>query len=299
MYDVCVIGHVTRDVIKTKDVEKEMPGGTAYYSPMTLKSLDSNVCLVTKLAKRDRGLLRGLIEKDIEVFCGESEETTTFENIYPGDLSPRTQNVKHIAEPFTTEEIQGISAKIFHLGPLTKEDIPLEILRTLARKSRISLDVQGFLRRVDRGVVKNIDWQDKDEGLTYISILKASEPEAMILSEEKDIERAAVKLSQYGIDEVIITLGNKGSLIHSKGELHRVAAVTPNKAVDPTGCGDAYVAGYIHKRLRSCNIDRAAKFATAVASLTLEGFGPFKGNEQKVQALLQLSSSEENIAARR
>lgn len=40
----------------------------------------------------------------------------------------------------------------------------------------------------------------------------------------REVIRAAGKLSQYGIDEVIITLGDKGSLIHSKGELHRIAA---------------------------------------------------------------------------
>ena len=286
MYDVCVIGHITRDLIRIKDVEKEMPGGVAYYFPTTLKSLGSNVCLITKLAEKDKSLLSDLVKNNIKVFYSKNEETTTFENIYLGDFNSRIQNVKHVAQSFTTEDILDISARIIHLGPLTKEDIPLKILRILSKRSKISLDVQGFLRRVHRGKIKNINWEEKDEGLTYINILKADKAEAEILSEEKDIKKAAVKLSGYGIDEVVITLGSKGSLIYSKEKFYPIPAFPPKRIADATGCGDTYIAGYIYKRLKHCNIDEAGRFASAVASLKLEEFGPFKGSEKDVQRLL-------------
>lgn len=286
MYDVCVIGHITRDMIRIKDVEKEMPGGVAYYFPMTLKRLDSDVCVVTKLAEKDKSLLSDLVNNNIEVFYSKSEETTTFENIYLRDLNSRIQNVRHVAHSFTPEDIVNISARIFHLGPLTGGDIPLEILRRISKRSKISLDVQGYLRTVQRGEIKSINWEERDEGLTYVNILKADEAEAAILSEEKDIEKAAVKLSGYGIDEVVITRGNKGSLIYSKGKFYSISAFHRTRIVDTTGCGDAYMAGYIYKRLKSCNIDEAQRFAAALASLKLEEFGPFKGSKKDVQSLL-------------
>jgi hypothetical protein len=31
MFDVCTIGHITKDIVRIKDVEKEMPGGVVYY----------------------------------------------------------------------------------------------------------------------------------------------------------------------------------------------------------------------------------------------------------------------------
>lgn len=39
MFDACVIGYVTKDIVKTKNAEKEMPGGVVYYFSIALKNL--------------------------------------------------------------------------------------------------------------------------------------------------------------------------------------------------------------------------------------------------------------------
>ncbi len=207
MFDVCVIGHITRDIVRIENLEKEMPGGVAYYFSMGLKNLGSNVSLVTKVAERDKGLLDDLIKNNVSVFCEASQETTVFENIHPEDLDLRVQNVECVAKPFSVQDIPDISAQIFHLGPLTKKDIPLEILKVLSkRKAKISLDIQGFLRKIEKGQVKSIGWEERDEGLTYVDILKTNEAAAKTLTGKDNIRKAAVKLSTYGIDEIIITL---------------------------------------------------------------------------------------------
>jgi len=292
MFDVCVIGHITRDIIRIKNIEKEIPGGVAYYFTMASKSLGSNTCLITKFAAKDKDLLNDLIKKNISIFYKVSQQTTVFENIYPESLGFRVQNVKRVAEPFSTKDIQDISAKFFHLGPLTKEDIPIEILKLLSKKAKISLDIQGFLRKIEKGRVKSVDWEEKEEGLAYINILKTDEAEARILSGEDDIKEAAVKLSTYGIDEIIITLGNKGSLIYSKGKFYPIPSFPVKKIVDATGCGDTYMAGYIYKRLKSSDIEESGRFAAVTASLKLEESGPFKGREQDVQNFLELQSTK-------
>ncbi|MFX1535853.1 MAG: PfkB family carbohydrate kinase [Promethearchaeota archaeon] len=293
MLDVCIIGHITSDINQTpKNEIKEMPGGTAYYSSLTLKNLGSKVCVVTKTAKRDKGLLGILKEVNIPVFHQESQKTTIFENIYPKDFNTRIQNVKTVAEPFNVGDIsemlkKDFSSRIFHLGPLTKEDMPLEILKRLSRKAKISLDAQGFVRKIDNSKVKNVDWEEKKEGLTYINILHIDETEAKILSGEKDIKKAATKLSIYGIDEIIITCGTSGSLIYSKREFYPIPSFSPRKIVDTTGCGDTYVAAYIHKRLKSSDINEAGRFAAATSALKAESFGAFKGREETVHKFLE------------
>lgn len=290
MFDVCVIGHITKDIVRIKNVEKEMPGGVAYYFSMGLKNLGSNVSLITKAAEKDKGLLNDLIENNISIFYKKSQETTVFENIYPEGLDFRIQNVKSVAQPFNTGDIPDISPLIFHLGPLTKEDIPLEILRLLSKKAKISLDIQGFLRRVEKGEVKSVDWEEKEEGLAYVNILKTDETEVKIISGEDNIKKAAVKLSTYDIDEIIITLGSKGSLIYSKGKFYFIPSFPAKKIVDATGCGDTYMAGYIHKRLKSSDINESGRFAAATASLKLQESGPFKGSEEDVQNFLEFQS---------
>lgn len=296
MFDVCIIGHITKDILRIKNEKKEMPGGVAYYFSIALKNLGSKVSLITKVAGKDKDLFNGLIRNDIPIFYKDSQETTTFENIYSEDLDFRIQNVKCVAQPFRTKDIPEISARIFHLGPLTKEDIPLEMLKLLSKKAKISLDIQGFLRKIEKGKVESVDWEEKDEGLAYVNILKTNETEAKALSGEDDIRKAAIKLSAYDIDEIVITIGDKGSLIYSKDKFYSIPSFPVEKIVDVTGCGDTYMAAYIYQRLKFSDINKSGKFAAATASLKLEKSGPFHGSEEDVKNFLEFQSiQKENI----
>lgn len=287
MFDLCVIGHITRDIIRVRNLTKELPGGVAQYCSIACKNLGSKLYVITKCAEEDKVLLRDLVNQNIPLCYRKSEKTTTFENTYLDGVTTRKQKLISLAVPFRTDDMPDISSRIFHLGPLTREDIPLEILRGLSKRSKVSLDIQGYLRKVDNGKITYADWLEKDEGLTYVNILKGDETEARILSGEQDLERAAVRLSTYGVDEVIITRGNEGSLVYAKGILHPIPFFPPKRIVDATGCGDTYMAGYIFKRLKSCTIDEAGRFAAAIAALKLEGYGPFKGTEKDVEDFLE------------
>jgi len=270
--DVCVIGHITKDIIRIGNIRKELTGGSAYYVSMALKSLGVKPFVITKLHKNDEYLLEDLKRNDIPFLLKESESTTIFENIYEGDF--RIQRVMSIASPFTIEDLTDVTPKIFYVGSLTRSDIPVDILVFLKKRAPVVLEVQGFLRKIYGNNVKIEDWEEK-EVLSYVDILHADELEAKILSGERDIKNAAKKLSQFGPKEVVITLGKKGSLIYAKGEFYSIPAVITN-VVDPTGCGDTYMAGYICKRLTSEDFNEIGNFASKVASLKLERFGPLR-----------------------
>ncbi len=282
MFDVCVVGHVTKDIIRIGDTEREMPGGTAYFLPIALKSLGMNVSVITKIGKEETPLLNKLEKEKIPVFLRESPRTTAFTNIYSRELDNREQKVSDIALPFTTKDVENIHSRIFHLGPLTKGDIPLDVLRSLSERSKISLDVQGFLRSIDQksGKVRLTDWQEKEEALPLVSILKADEEEARVLSQEEDLKGMAVKLSGYGPEEVIITCGSKDSLIYSKGKFYSISSFTPRKLADPTGCGDTYMAGYLFSRQKTDDLREVGEFAARIASLKLENYGPLRESQE-------------------
>lgn len=286
MYSVCVIGHVTRDVIRINGCVKHLPGGTAYYFPLALKSLGLDVCVVTKIGPNDRYLLNDLYGNNIPIFLTTNEKTTAFENSYVNGLEFRVQRVKSASSPFTIEEIPDISPTLFHVGPLINGDIPLDVLSFLSKKSKISLDVQGYVRSVEHDRVKTDDWHEKKEGLAYVDILKADDIEAKVLSGEEDIKRAAKKLSAFGPKEVIITAGSKGSLIYSEGKSYMFPSFSHGNIVDPTGCGDTYMAGYINMRLRGHTIDESGRFSAGISSLKLQNHGPFRGTKEEVQNLL-------------
>jgi len=290
MFDVCVVGHITKDVANTADGKIETPGGTAYYTAVALKNLGMSVAVITKLHDHDTFLLSELEKEHIPIFLGESDRTTMFTNVYSSDTNTREQWVKDVARPFTVRDASRCEARIFHLGPVTKDDIPLEVIRFLADRARISLDVQGFVRNVverSRGwaQVRHAAWKEKTAALALVNIVKANEEEARILSHERDMTEIAVELSNCGPEEVVITRGGNPSLVYSKGKSYWVPTYLPRNtvAVDPTGCGDTYMAGYLFYREKSTKLDEVGKFAAMTASLKLERGSPFRGDEADVR----------------
>ena len=278
MFDVCVIGHITKDVIRIGDTDKEIPGGTAYYATIAMKRLGLNVAVVTKIGEKDKALLDSIESEKIPIFLGESSGTTIFTNIYLSGVDERKQLVSEIAAPFTIDDVEGIESKMFHFGPLTRNDIPLEILLSLSNRSRISLDAQGFLRSIDQssGEVTITDWEEKEEFLSFVNVIKVDEDEARVISGEEELEKMAVKLFSYGPEEVIITRGDKGSLIYCKSKLYWISSFAPGKLVDPTGCGDTYMAGYLYCGTRTNNLRKIGEFAARTATLKLENYGPLQ-----------------------
>jgi sugar/nucleoside kinase (ribokinase family) len=284
-----VIGHVTKDIIKARQTIKGTPGGTAYYTSMGLKRFGLRVAVVTRVAQDDEDfLLHDLRSEEIAVFCEKSDHSSTFENTYRDqNLDTRFQQIRAIGTPFSPEDVEAILATLFHVGPLTIRDISIDFLKQLAgRPSIVSLDVQGMLRPARIGEVQEQDWPYKEEGLAYVDILKADEKEALILSGQKASDEAAATLASLGPQEVIVTMGSRGSLIYADGTLHSVSCLFPKKTGYPTGCGDTYMAGYLYQRLKGSAPDVAGRFAAATATLKMEGPGPFRGSEADVNALL-------------
>ena len=268
---------------------KQIPGGTAYYSSLALKRLGLDVVVVTKAAGKDRDfLMRELGKEQVAVVCREGGVSTSFENVYrDGNLDSRVQRIRTVGAPFSSDDLEGVSAASYHVGPLTNRDISLDLLEALsAGASTVSLDVQGMLRAAREGPVREMDWPEKRQALPYVDILKADEKEAKILSGEETEKAAAVAVSSMGPREVLVTMGSRGSWVYAENALHEIPAFKPERLGDPTGCGDTYAAGYLYQRLKGKAPEQAGRFAAAVAALKLEGDGPFRGTESEVYARL-------------
>lgn len=287
MYDICCIGHITLDRVVTPGKEVFMAGGTSFYFSNAIRNMDVKYGLITSIAETEIRFANDLQAKGIDVTVFPSAHTVYFENIYLHNQDHRTQRVLQIADPFTVEQLQNTSAAIFHLGPLLAGDISVELIEALSAKGKISLDVQGYLRKVEHENVHAIDWEDKMKALPFISILKANESEAEVLTGEKDIRRAALLLHEWGVDEVVITLGSLGSLIYKDAVFYEIPAYKPAAVIDATGCGDTYMAGYLYKRVKGESPKAAGAFAAAMASLKIEAAGAFSGTAADVVKVLE------------
>jgi sugar/nucleoside kinase (ribokinase family) len=292
MYDICCIGHITLDKVVTTKSVVHMAGGTAFYFANALRNMDVKYSLVTALADQEMDIVTDLRTRGIEVNVLPSAHTVYFENIYPENQDHRTQRVTQKADAFTVRQLRQIDAKIFHLGPLLADDIPVELIRDLSARGIVSLDVQGYLRMVDNQEVVAIDWPAKKEALQYVDILKASGSEMEVLTGQSDVHRGARILYDWGVKEVVITLGSMGSVIYKDRNFYDIPAYSPGAVIDCTGCGDTYMAGYLYQHIKGAGLQDAGEFAAAMASLKIKSSGPFTGTWKDVVKLLTISRKE-------
>jgi sugar/nucleoside kinase (ribokinase family) len=77
---------------------------------------------------------------------------------------------------------------------------------------------------------------------------------------------------QYS-DIAVLTLGEDGVMIKTNdGQQHFEKAIK-TKAMDTTGAGDSFSAGFLHEYLQSNNISKAAKLGVKTASITIRELG--------------------------
>lgn len=274
-----------------------MPGGTSYYFSHGIRHLKDtrNYKLITALAPSEYKAVEDLRAKGIQVEVLPSRKTVYFENIYGENQDDRKQRVLAKADPFTVEELKDEEAKFFHLGSLLSDDFSLDVVKLLSGKGKLAVDAQGYLREVRGEQVYPTDWKDKREALRYIDILKVNEHEAEVLTGFKDFKQAALQLAEWGVKEVLLTLGSLGSIIYAESTFYKIPAYPAKNVVDATGCGDTYSMGYLYMRNKGASYEEAGCFAAALSTIKLEKSGPFSGTEEQVWDIIRNSDLHATI----
>ena len=281
--ELCCIGHITLDKVTTPQKTVYMPGGTSFYVSHAVKNFDDLAyALVTAVGDEERNVTEGLQAIGINTMSLKSKHSVFFENIYEENTDNRKQRVWAKADPFTVGQLKDIDAKIFHLGALLADDFSLDVIKYLASKGLVSVDSQGYLREVRDTHVYAVDWTEKPEALRYIHFLKANEHEMEVLTGYADPKKAAEKLHEWGVKEVLLTFGSMGSLIYDGTTFYPIPAYIPRVIVDATGCGDTYMAGYLYKRAKGTSIEEAGHFAAALSTLKIERSGPVNARLEDV-----------------
>jgi sugar/nucleoside kinase (ribokinase family) len=89
--------------------------------------------------------------------------------------------------------------------------------------------------------------------LSQLDILMANESEAAALANSADPDAAADFFLGCGVRWVAIKLGERGCLLASSSERHRLPAFDV-PVVDTTGAGDAFAAGFLAGRAAGCDL---------------------------------------------
>ena len=88
----------------------------------------------------------------------------------------------------------------------------------------------------------------------------------------------ALGLFRLGVRQVVaLKMGAEGSFVMDRaGESHHVAAPKV-EAMDGTGAGDAFIAGFIAARLRGLNLLESARIGNATGALCVGALGATAG----------------------
>jgi sugar/nucleoside kinase (ribokinase family) len=263
-----VIGHICADMLPDGTA---VLGGTALYSALAAVSLGWRVGVLTRGAY---GRKIGDIDvPSLDPYAGmmslivqESDTPTVFVNEYRAGR--REQTVPKWAGPI---DLRGLpphwrNAKVLHLGPIAQE---------IDMKQTGGL-TPGFLGVTPQGWMREWNNPTNRVKLNHLRIIPEliGRIDGVIVSEEE------ISLSRDTVDHVgarrlaVITRGEWGARVMFGGQ-HQELPGYKVDAKDLTGAGDVFAASFFIKATdRTVSAVNAARFANAVAALSLRGVGP-------------------------
>jgi sugar/nucleoside kinase (ribokinase family) len=280
-----IIGHITSDTLEYKGEVTRFTGGAAYFSSFAAKRSNAKICVVTKLAQKDFGVLDELSREGIEVIAIPSSTTTSIENIFEtDDFDKRKARLLSQADPFQPKDIPEGETKIYYLAGLFMGEIPHALIEYLSQKGEVGLDMQAMLRSSGNASLAFKDWVEKKDYLPMVTYLKADSLESEVATGTPDREKAAEMFHEWGAKEVMIT--HASEVILYNGEKIFRAPFNPRNLSGRTGRGDTCFVSYMSWRL--CHgIEESVRYAAALTSIKMEKPGPFLGTIDDVLARMK------------
>ena len=105
----------------------------------------------------------------------------------------------------------------------------------------------------------------------YVDIIFANEEEAKSFTGQDDPEKALQIIAEYA-KVSIVKIGKEGSMILKDGKVTRVGIITAT-ALDTTGAGDLYAAGFLFAYLNNYGLEKAGKIGALLAGKVIEEMG--------------------------
>ena len=290
MFDIVSVGHFSIDSIFLPGKPKPFVvlGGSIVYVSFAARRLDARVAIISKVGSDFPNAYLWWLRQEVVDTSGlarvENAETTRFELKYSNDLSNRSLLLKSRAPPITVEDLpNSLKAKAIHIAPIAGE-ISYEVAEKLKSCADVlSLDPQGLVRNFDANGNVTLGPLTDKHILGLVKIYKSSLAEIEAVTSQSNLGLAIKAIHDYGVEAVIVTLGMEGAVFSIEGKVYNIPAFKPEKVVDPTGAGDAFIVGFLEEYINDANYLRCACVGSATASLVVEAPGPtFSGSKEEI-----------------
>lgn len=296
MNKLLIVGTVAFDAIETPfGKTNKILGGSAPYIGLSAAQFDVQSAIVS-IVGGDFPVeyLRSLQEYNIDTSSIDvivDEKTFFWKGRYLKNMNQRETistdlNVLTKFKPNVPDSFKNSDVVV--LGNLSPIDQKAVISQISNKDALVILDTMNF-------------WMDNnlDELLSVLSdvnVITINEEEARQLTGEYSLIKAAKKIFTMGPENVIIKKGEHGALLFSKGSMFFAPALPLESVFDPTGAGDTFAGGFAGYLTQSKdfsfeNMKRAIIYGSAIASFSVEEFGPerlFKLDKHQLESRLKV-----------
>ena len=114
----------------------------------------------------------------------------------------------------------------------------------------------------------------------YIDIVFCNESEVLSLLQKNDFNSCKESITSL-CELVIITFGEKGSLIINKGEFEEIKPCLLGKIIDTTGAGDLYAGGFIHGLINNYSLNKCGEIGSLCAGHIITQLGSRSNTDLK------------------
>ncbi len=167
-------------------------------------------------------------------------------------------------------------------APFDDPDV-IEAVLTAAKKNGLKVFADTKLPNF-----RTLTLEDLRGALPLMDYITPNEDEAKYYTKKETPEEMADVFLSYGVPNVIIKLGGKGCFFKNAGTSCFLPALSVH-AVDATGAGDHFIAGFASEILRGNTPEGALRFANACGAVCASSMGALTGlkNREQVMSLLR------------
>lgn len=284
MNDIVVVGSINMDIaIKTPNIPlpgetiighelNKFCGGKGANQAVTIGRLGGKVSMLGKVGDDENGeiLLANLKKNNVDTSRIEIEGHETPSGAAYICVSDDGENSivvipganSKVDRKYIDKNIDCIrKAKLC----IAQMEIPLDTVEYLAyichREGVKMILNPAPMGNIDRKTFTNLFMLIPNESeLSYVLNKDIKDEDSIRLFEEE--------IRSIGSENVIITLGKKGSMLIDKERAKRFSAININ-AVDTTAAGDSFIGALATKLSQDVDIEEAISFATVVSGLTV------------------------------
>ena len=292
-----IVGSVALDSVETKagSVTDALGGSALYFSWAASLLNPAQVVGVVgddyPMAALDEVAARGVDISGIEQKAGESFR---WAGRYSDDFTDRETldtRLGVFAEFNPTIPASFTDAKYVFLGNIHPA-LQLNVLDQIENPFLVVCDTMNFWIDGERETLLEL--------LGRIDVLMVNDSEAIQLSGESNVYRAANWILDKGPRTAVIKQGAYGAFLVDDGKVFYAPALPLEEVVDPTGAGDSFAGGFMahvarsndlsHETLRQAMVYGATMGAFAVERFSVERFGEISTRdvEERVQKFADL-----------